>query len=821
MKYLLAVIIFCLCSGSTMPACAQTIYHFKDGLASGSAHRYGREALVADTLAYTLHMNQLKTPEADKVWYQNAGKQKAWTSVKADEAGFFRNPAMNNGYLYLTYASAKVQTAILRMSGHFMVYVNGEAHAGDQYNLGYMHLPIQLKKGVNEFYVRCGFTGRMGGIKASLETGGKPLRLSGADSTIPYLITGQKQSTLWAGIVCINNSNTAHNNLTIQASAASTKQITTLPGIPAVASRKVPVQLPVPAHVTEGTPVMYKLTLLAGNKVVDTFSLSIPVVAPHQHQSHTFISQIDGSVQYYAVAPQAGGPTPNPSLFFSVHGAGVEAIGQARAYKPKAEGPLVAPTNRRPRGFNWEDWGRLDALEVLQIAKDRYHPNADHIYLTGHSMGGHGTWYLGATYAGQWAAIAPCAGYPVLQQYGSADGLIPTSAQSAVRQQMLRASNPSNVLEMVHNYKAAGVYIFHGDDDRTVSVNYARQMRKLLADFHPDFGYYEYPGGSHWFGDISVDWPPLFDFFRSHTAKRSTHVHQLDFTTASPGIGHSHYWIQILQQEKSFAYSNVKIQRDTVNATIAGTTSNVQTIFIYPDAFAAGQKVKLTLDGQNFELPVNHPDKAWGFTKSNGQWQVMREAGVPAHEKNPQRSGGFKEAFNHQMVFVYGTKGTAQENAWALQKARYDAETWYYRGNGAVDVIPDTQFEATKYNNRGVILYGNATTNSAYPDLLQGCPVVLQRNELRIGATTYKGEALGTYFMWPRPGTTHAAVAVIGGTGIAGMRAADANQYFAGGSGFPDFMVFTADMLMQGEIALKVAGFYNHKWELGTDWLAQ
>ncbi|HMP93359.1 MAG TPA: alpha/beta hydrolase, partial [Phnomibacter sp.] len=124
-------------------------------------------------------------------------------------------------------------------------------------------------------------------------------------------------------------------------------------------------------------------------------------------------------------------------------------------------------------------------------------------------------------------------------------------------------------------------------------------------------------------------------------------------------------------------------------------------------------------------------------------------------------------------------------------------------------------------DNRGVILYGNATTNSAYPDLLQGCPVVLQRNELRIGATTYKGEALGTYFMWPRPGTTHAAVAVIGGTGIAGMRAADANQYFAGGSGFPDFMVFTADMLMQGEIALKVAGFYNHKWELGTDWLAQ
>ena len=62
----------------------------------------------------------------------------------------------------------------------------------------------------------------------------------------------------------------------------------------------------------------------------------------------------------------------NPSLFLSVHGAEVEAISQARAYKPKTEGPIVAPTNRRPRGFNWEDWGRLDALEVLEIAKNSF-----------------------------------------------------------------------------------------------------------------------------------------------------------------------------------------------------------------------------------------------------------------------------------------------------------------------------------------------------------------------------------------------------------------------------------------------------------------
>lgn len=94
-----------------------------------------------------------------------------------------------------------------------------------------------------------------------------------------------------------------------------------------------------------------------------------------EHYKQTFISEIDGSVQYYAVAPQKGGKTDSPALFLSVHGAGVEAIGQARAYEPKDWGTLVAPTNRRPRGFNWEDWGWLDAMEVLDLSIRKYSPD--------------------------------------------------------------------------------------------------------------------------------------------------------------------------------------------------------------------------------------------------------------------------------------------------------------------------------------------------------------------------------------------------------------------------------------------------------------
>ena len=46
------------------------------------------------------------------------------------------------------------------------------------------------------------------------------------------------------------------------------------------------------------------------------------------------------------------------------------------------------------------------------------------------------------------------------------------------------------------------------------------------------------------------------------------------------------------------------------------------------------------------------------------------------------------------------------------------------------------------------------------------------------------------------------------------MKAADANQYFAGGSGFPDFMIFKLGMLTSGANEIKAVGFFDNEWKL-------
>ena len=47
-----------------------------------------------------------------------------------------------------------------------------------------------------------------------------------------------------------------------------------------------------------------------------------------------------------------------------------------------------------------------------------------------------------------------------------------------------------------------------------------------------------------------------------------------------------------------------------------------------------------------------------------------------------------------------------------------------------------------------------------------------------------------------------------------GLQGATANQYFAGASGFPDFMIYRLNMLQDGVKELKLTGFYDNDWKL-------
>jgi predicted peptidase len=51
-----------------------------------------------------------------------------------------------------------------------------------------------------------------------------------------------------------------------------------------------------------------------------------------------------------------------------------------------------------------------DVINVLEMVLNEYPVDRDSMFLTGHSMGSGGTWYLGAKYSGYWRALAPMSG---------------------------------------------------------------------------------------------------------------------------------------------------------------------------------------------------------------------------------------------------------------------------------------------------------------------------------------------------------------------------------------------------------------------------
>jgi pimeloyl-ACP methyl ester carboxylesterase len=414
---------------STVPnASGQEFRAFTEALAVPDCHAYGREALYRDQLALQLYHGTLVPPRAGAPAPSNlSGEDQVWNAIKAEEDGKFRGEVIRSGYLYIRFESDAERIALLLVTGHNMLYLNGEPRMGDLYSYGYMRLPVKIRRGVNEIFIQSGRFSARTGISAGLAEVDRPVGLLVDDATLPMVLPGDLEP-LWAAVRVINATERPLEGLTLRAVAGGRVMEEALPPVPALSLRKVPFRFD-PSQVNQPGQVTLRLELMRGSRVIGEAELTLTAAAPGAHYSRTFVSEIDGSVQYYSVAPQTGAPSQAPALFLSVHGAEVEAISQARAYRPKDWGVLVAPTNRRPRGFNWEDWGRMDALEVLDIAIREFNPDPKRIYLTGHSMGGHGTWYLGATYPDRFAAIAPCAGYPTLSSYGSHDGRIPSRRQ--------------------------------------------------------------------------------------------------------------------------------------------------------------------------------------------------------------------------------------------------------------------------------------------------------------------------------------------------------------------------------------------------------
>ncbi len=797
-------------------AVAQDVMTFDEGLLIGPAGRRNRSAVFTDSIYYQITTGKFKTPsEGVEVGRDFRDSIRRWERIGLNDQGVFKDDRLRGGLLYLTFDAKEDAVMVLEISGNSELLVNGVPRSGDIYNKKWIIHPVQLLKGKNEFLIK---GSRRGQVAIKLYEPDKDVFFTQKDMTIPDLINVENDEKI-AAIRIVNTSKKTQKGLRIISAINGSTTEMSVPAIIPMTTRKVPYRLKDNAT-TEGK-VDVTLKLYKGKKLLDEAVVSYDVKNTKKNYKRTFISKIDGSVQYFGVREGIIKEGEKAAMFLSVHGAGVKGIGQAGSYKNKDWGHVIAPTNRREYGFDWEDWGRWDAMEVQGIAEKMYHTDPTRTYLTGHSMGGHGTWQLGATFPGKWAALAPVAGWYSFFSYGGKETL---EEPTSVQKMFVRASNASNTLELSKNYLHHGIYILHGDADNNVPVTQARFMKKHLAEFHPDFVYQEEPEAGHWFG---IDKEPIFNYFKRHIIQENKHVKSIDFRTASPGVSSTTKFVTLYQQVKPFEFCGIKVKQNTLtrkekrlepdkilaHKKIEIETENLQLFMVDLLHCLGAETLTIKVDDTAFEDLEPLIGKEVWFEKSNDIWEQVDKPNDNS-QKNPARYGNFKESFNHHMLFVYGTKGTIEENKWAFNKARFDAETFYYRGNGSIDIITDREFKSEKYKNRSVILYGNATTNSAWKILLSDSPIQVKRNELTVGPKKLTGNEWSAYFIRPRKDSPNASVGVVTGTGIIGFKSANPNRYFVSGTGYPDLMIFSPNMYINGFDGVKAAGYFGNDWSI-------
>ncbi|MEW6071622.1 MAG: prolyl oligopeptidase family serine peptidase [Planctomycetota bacterium] len=537
--------------------------------------------------------------------------------------------------------------------------------------------------------------------------------------------------------------------------------------------------------------------------------LKIPVREPGTLRRSTFRSAVDGSVQEYCVLPPRGERETGepPRLLLSLHGAGVAAWGQAASYAALPDFWHVAATNRRPFGFDWQDWGRIDLYEVRDRALALSGVSRRHVVLGGHSMGGHGVWHLAANDPDGFAAIAPSAAWRSFDTYGGRPA-------GALRALWHAADAASDTEALADNLAGIPTYILHGEKDESVPVEEALAMRDLLAAKGAPLRFHIEPGQGHWWdagigpGTDCLAWPGFYELFRASALPPAPRA--IAFASVDPVVDADHYWVHVAQPLAYGAPLSVRGAWIPEERRIELATANVGRLRV--DAPGWNGVDTIVVDGA--ALAVDREGGSWWLRRDEGAWVLA--GAPPAAEKRPGRSGPFKRAFDRRFLLVVPTAGTAEENERALESARWHGEGWWYRGNGDAPIVTDEEVLAAGFAGQNLLLFGNRDTNRAWAAAVPAlAPIDVARGAVRVGERTFAGGDLGVLAVLPRAGDEAALVGLLATSGPPGERVATTLAPFVSGVGIPDYAVYATSVLRAGDGGVCAAGWLSADWGLG------
>jgi predicted esterase len=425
-----------------------------------------------------------------------------------------------------------------------------------------------------------------------------------------------------------------------------------------------------------------------------------------------YYSSIDGSAQPYGLEiPEELSTDSKVPLYVWLHGRGdkttdMHFIDQRQTRKGRiapAGAIVLHPFGRHCMGF--KSAGEIDVLESIEDVRKRYSIDKNRIVLMGFSMGGAGTWHIGAHYVDRWVAISPGAGFAETARYNK---LTPENYPASYVQQLWTLYDVPNYVRNLFN---APVVVYSGELDKQIQAArvmeeaYQQEGRVLPHVIGPGMGHQYHPNS------LKQIMQQMDEAVKKGLDEVPAEVHLQTRTLRYNRV----HWVEATGLEEHWQDSRIDasmIGRDKIEVT----TRNISSLELSP--FADMSAVSVFVDGKQVSYwgsdALKDPGTAILHKGPDGTFRWLGRTPTGGLAKRPGLQGPIDDAFLSSFLVVTpsGKSSNPLLERWIQFELAHFLHRWesLYRGSPRIKQDEDvTEDDLAEHN---LVLWGTPESNS-------------------------------------------------------------------------------------------------------------
>ncbi len=510
-------------------------------------------------------------------------------------------------------------------------------------------------------------------------------------------------------------------------------------------------------------------------------------------------STVDGSVQPYGLEIPADVALDRPApLIVWLHGRGdtttdLPFIAERERSPGKLQIPgalVVHPFGRQCLGY--KSAGEIDVLDVIDEVKRRYRVDPDRVVLAGFSMGGAGSWHIGAHYTDRFVAVSPGAGFVETLRYLKIKTPGATFDPPSYERTLLATYD---VPAYVRNLFNVPVISYSGEKDpqqqsaQVMAEAFAGEGRTLRQVIGPGTGHAYHPDSlaeiARFLGDV--------------VKQGRTQPDRVMLQTRTLRYNRMH-WVELLGLGKHWEDARVDGARQA-DGTVVLTTKNATALRL------AAPMAKVTIDGQT-------PPPGPLLVKAGTRWKTMQDL-PPGLAKRPGLQGPIDDAFLEPFLVVEPTGRSAHPlvERWVAFERQHLDERWRAVYRGELRRKADRAVTDADIRDHHLLLWGDPTSNAVLGRIAARLPVRWTAREVTIAGQRFDAGRHVPLLIFPNPLNPKRYVVINSGpTHREGHDHTNSLQ----NPKLPDWAVIDLqtppDARLPGRVA--AAGFFDERWSV-------